>query len=384
MLLLVFALCAAAASEAPGLEKIVVHTPWWPPGSEANAESIGVISGGRVFMTAIMEGAEWSTVEAAFEAELSDVSDIALAAGMATNLSGMVSCLVNAQTGKGARVREVLEASPDWVVPALTVAEMIGEYGGRFKFTLQCLGVTPDLQPTRTLQHGNRSRAVVAAGLMEIAVRAKTATEAVQEAALLATRCAGEEDGLALLLSCSAYVRLGVAGATDAAELQALLSATPVPPALTIVHAPTSDDAAEAPLLSLACTALASRPAAQAKTGVHGPDHSYAVISKQHGLVYASGIPVADANATGSFDSLGALLHLAGTDLSRVLSCRYYMSAVPAEGYPAALFAGFQRTFCVDNPPPPTRAEYVAVAPGAPEGTTLVSQCTAALPAPSE
>ena len=43
-------LAAALASVA----KEVVHTPWWPPGSEATAESVGIVSRGRVFMTAMM------------------------------------------------------------------------------------------------------------------------------------------------------------------------------------------------------------------------------------------------------------------------------------------------------------------------------------------
>ena len=35
--------------------KRVVNTPWWPPGTEKTAESVGIVSGATLFMTGMME-----------------------------------------------------------------------------------------------------------------------------------------------------------------------------------------------------------------------------------------------------------------------------------------------------------------------------------------
>ena len=357
------------------IDKEVVHTPWWPPGSEATAESVGIVSRGRIFMTAMMELKE--TDEKAVDAELSDVADISIAAG--TNLSGLVSCLVNAPANQSARIRGLFTSSTTWPQHiALTVVEMVGEYSGTFPFQLQCTGVQPALHPIRVLAHGTRSRAVEAGGIAELSVRAPSVSAALTAIKELVN---GELDAL---LSCTAFVRSGAEGATDAAELHDALRVTTVPVALTMLHAPTEDDEDESSgaLLSLACTALAERPASGEVSGVSAPGGGYAVVDRKHGLIFTSGLRIADANSTGAFGNLGALLDAAGSDLELLLACRFYLGVLPAAGYPAQLFAGFQRTFCEAHPPPPTRAEYVAPGVGhsSDHASGLIAQCTAALP----
>lgn len=124
--------CLSASNDAV---KHVVHTPWWPPGSEATAESVGIVARGRVFMTGMM--AKNATRKATMAEEIMDVSDIARAAG--TSLSGLVSCMANTGSNQSDDVRQLMEAAlKDDGVPALTVVEMMGEYGGLFAFSLSC------------------------------------------------------------------------------------------------------------------------------------------------------------------------------------------------------------------------------------------------------
>ncbi|CAE7263996.1 unnamed protein product, partial [Symbiodinium necroappetens] len=108
--------------------KKVVSTPWWPPGTEKTAESVGIISHGFVFMTAMMELNE--TLQKTAVQEILDVHDIAVAAG--ANLSDLVDCYVNVPSGRGPVVREaLLSAMPISIQqhpPAFTVVEMPGEY----------------------------------------------------------------------------------------------------------------------------------------------------------------------------------------------------------------------------------------------------------------
>lgn len=113
----------------------VVNTPWWPPGTEDRAESVGLISRGRVFMTAMM--ASNASSDLTFENELSDVKDIAIAAG--TNLSGLVRCLVNAKVNQSDSLRSLVEkALEPYGRPAVSVIEAAGEYYGTFDFSLEC------------------------------------------------------------------------------------------------------------------------------------------------------------------------------------------------------------------------------------------------------
>ena len=118
------------------------------------------------------------------------------------------------------------------------------------------------------------------------------------------------------------------------------------PPALTILHADSADAGSSEQLVSLACSVLEADPRSGAITSARGPEGTYALIDHRHGFVFISGIPIADANDTSAFDGLQALSVDAGSKLSLALACHFYLEAFPEEGYPAALFAGFQRTFC--------------------------------------
>ena len=308
---------------------------------------------------------------------------------------------------------------------------------GRFRFSMQCTAAQPELGPLRVITRGSRARGIiVASSIAELTARAASASAVLDDIVALAGRAAVEggvvegggsipEGGLSQLLSCSAYVRSGAQGLRDASELRTLLNQTTPRPALAVVVAESRDDAhlsvsagwpSTGPeehtggmleevtdsstgeggaLLSLACTALLSQVAAGSGVGVRaGRGDAYAVVDRTHRLVYTDGLQLGVPNASGAFDGLDALLSAVGTDLSRVLACRFYLHAPPPEGYPASLFAGFQRTFCEDHPPPPTRAEYVAatVPEGAvdrllgPDGDAhlaqphVTAQCVAALP----
>ena len=414
-----------------------VHPPWWPPGSEASAESVGIVSRNRVYMTAMM--AYNATAAASAAEDTQDVADIAAAAG--TNMSGLVSCLVNTRRGATAHVRRLFENLLGEAGPALTVVEMMGEYDGAFGFTIGCVAVLPALMPTRVVATTTGSgRAIVDRGnISHFSVRAATANDALTEVATLAEAAvtddvAGKDggfggagaagaagagatgnsvtNGLERLIECTAFVRAGTLGEADAKAVVKALDATRVPPALTVVHAPTDVPGeassvfttyaydgghSEAHGVAIACTALAGHAPEHRKRRVKVGSAGSAVVAD--GLVHASALLTHDVNASSAFDELATLLKSAGSSLDLAIRCRFFLQAPPPTGYPAALFASFQRTFCEAHPPPPTRAEYVAAVPAsviAPTTSTpimvshtlnppsaVLMQCTAALPVDS-
>lgn len=348
--------------------KEVVHTPWWPPGSEANAESIGIVSRDRVFMTAMM--ALNNTTNTTLAEEIQDVADISAAAE--TNLSALVACLVNTKANQSDHIRELMQlglAPYGLPLPALTVVEMIGEYNGRFDFTMSCQAVRPSLLPKKIFKlPGGTAHAVVAAGLVHMTVSASTVALALEQTAALESLAGAvgqDGDWIAQALECSVYVR----SADEAATFRSALSATAVPPSMAIVRAPTSGGAA----LSLSCTSLLA--SLSQKRVVQAGD---ATANVGNGFVYTT-IRAARPNATDAYEKLGELLLAAGSRLEDVVSCHFYMRQQPADGYPKDLFAGFLSTFNQAHPPPPTRAEFVALDLVEPTSEVVV-QCVAALP----
>ena len=91
-------------------------------------------------MTAMM--AYNATALASAKEVVNDVTDIATAAG--TNLSGLVSCLINVRPNQTVRMRHLFEQVLGQHVPALTVVEMTGEYDGMFDFSLSCTAPNDD------------------------------------------------------------------------------------------------------------------------------------------------------------------------------------------------------------------------------------------------
>ena len=122
------------------VQKKVVNTPWWPPGTEKTAESVGIVSHGFVYMTAMMELN--ATLHTTMLQEIHDVQDIARAGG--SDISSLVDCLVNAPKGGAAKVRRAFMAAlPGGVRPALTVVELNGEYGSFFPTSVACVAALP-------------------------------------------------------------------------------------------------------------------------------------------------------------------------------------------------------------------------------------------------
>ena len=59
---------AAVTCAAGTYDKRVIHTPWWPPIPAAAVESVGIVSGELIFMTAMMAADVGVTLEAAVSA----------------------------------------------------------------------------------------------------------------------------------------------------------------------------------------------------------------------------------------------------------------------------------------------------------------------------
>ena len=244
---------AAYLITAASLAKEVVHTPWWPPGSEVADESVGIVSRDRVFMTAMMERKLLKNTSFTLHAELSDVSDIAEAAG--TNLSNLVACLVNTKPNRSASMRVLVEQALGANGPALTVVEMLGEYSGMFDFQLSCEAVLPSVSRRVITQQGGMARAIVAGGIAHLSVTSSDWKSLLERTGALtrAAAAAPTDDWLSSVVECSVFVRT----AEEAAALRSGLSTTAVPPSLLVVAANTSGGAA----LSLMCSALVASTA---------------------------------------------------------------------------------------------------------------------------
>eukprot|EP00435_Cladocopium_sp_Y103_P071824 s46_g38.t1 len=228
---------ASAAAQSRDIIKKVVHTPWWPAGSEKTAESVGIISHGLVYMTAMMEVNE--TLQKTALQETWDVRDIALAAG--ANLTDLVDCFVNAPKGHGDVVKGALmsafpaevQASP----PAFTVVEMPGEYQFVYN-SIMCVANIPDGESKRHTVRKNGLYGVSARGLTfyEGAVAPGTISGAYEETLDIVNRMLPSTGSV--LVDCTAYL----ASIRDAqAVRKAIIEVTGmkgfIQPSLTIVQA---------------------------------------------------------------------------------------------------------------------------------------------------
>ena len=157
---LLLLLVVAGRASSLGPEKQLVHTSWWPPGSEKESEAVGILSRGLLFTTAMM--AVQAKTPAGQAAEVvRDMQDIAAAGN--TSLANVVACQVNCKPGSGSSVRQLFRAAlPNET--AVTVVELLGEYGGLFPFTLKCLFVQSTRLPKTVLRRGQHSIAVAEAG----------------------------------------------------------------------------------------------------------------------------------------------------------------------------------------------------------------------------
>ena len=100
MIMMVFVIPTTVSQSSRA--KVVINTPWWPPGTENTSESVGILSYGDVYCTGMMENNN-STLTS----ELSDVTDILLGANVTTQ--ELVQCLINAPKNRSSEIKKHLE-----------------------------------------------------------------------------------------------------------------------------------------------------------------------------------------------------------------------------------------------------------------------------------
>lgn len=368
--------CAVLSTGAADVAKRVIHTSWWPPGSEKTAESVGIVSYDFVYMTAMMEFN--STLGAEAQAEISDVSDIAHAGGVDVEM--IVDCLINAPLGKAKAARRAFIRalskqvnSSSWK-PAMTVVEMPGEYpGGWFKASATCIAALPPAKDIYPRQQWSLDHAfgVSAQGLLHIeATGASRGTTKNQTAEALRSidklvRAAGGR-GAQDAVDCLAFIQ----DIKDARSVRAAMGVLKQAPALTIVQA-----GLENPRQKVALRCVATVPKGPKATPVITEGPGGAKLANNQ-FVYVEGqFGTLASNGTDALKGLDVVLRSTGTDLSKVVNCLFFLTD---NNLVYNLFNGFQRVFNQDNPPPPTRGEFQGLSECS--KCFVVAKCIAALP----
>eukprot|EP00939_MAST-03C_sp_MAST-3C-sp1_P001289 g1289.t1 len=378
LLLLTIVASLSVGTAAAGVEdnrKAVVYTPWWPP--DNTSESVGILSRGVLFATGMM--ARNANLSSDVSEEIQDVEDIA--EGANTTLGRLVSCWINSPVNRSDAT--LLELTRDLrakvgeneSLPALSVVEIVGEYGGYFREELTCTAVTGDLEPIRRLETRSDSSSATFIRYGGNATKGETRISA-------RTSDTNPSDVLALLRDnldnessvddCLVFVRKATQASVFREVLRRVLETSS--PTLTIV---TSDGLLRGVEYELACVASPSeRPKRRVRISGEGCDHLAmdAVVTDR--FVYTSGIYSNDTNGMSAFDCLGDLLAAAGTSLDMVLNC---VAFIQDETNMQDYFAGFYRVFNQDNPPAPSRTEYVTSSLKG-LGSKVLLKCVSAAP----
>ena len=354
-------------------EKIVLNTPWWPPGTERKAESVGIKTSDLIFCTGMMEQNKTTWRPSDVIAEIHDVSDI-VKAGNAT-LKHLVACLVNVPAHHGNATAAALAfrkglreagGNPDQV--ALMTVPMEGEYGSWFGTSTSCVATTHAAETKHTARavsaSGAATAVVVAAGnLAHVAAESTSvdvATDLLDGAVAPALRGAGVAAGTTALLECTAFVRDADDARAVRDALQGHSPASPAPAGGIVLNpARLFPPPHTAPArVRLRCTATPLTRRTRPRWRYHMRHTS--VRSFRGGR---AGLRFRDrrgaANASDAFARLGELLELAGSSLSLAANCRFFLRDGTAM---KALFGGFFAAFNRDHPPPPARTEYAGVA----------------------
>lgn len=365
---LALSVAAPTANETGDVAKQVISTPWWPPGSEKQAESVGILSYGLVFMTGMMEVN--ATLEASTQQELYDVRDIAKAGG--AGMEDLVDCLINTPKGAAKAIRESFEAAlPVATRPPLTVVEMPGEYVF-CPTSVTCVAAQPDTGAGR-LRRFKRAGAsgVAARGFLHMQGKAGTPGSGAKQEVVEAleaieglVRDAGGA-GLAGLLDCTAFLRR----ISDAAAVRSTFAAAHAEPALTVVQAGLEDTRRS---IVLRCVAAVPGGMSELQE-VRRTQTDSGLATTSDRFIFASGQLGIATNGTDAFQSLERLLKAAGASLSDVVNCVFY---VKETGKVFDLFAGFSQVFNKNHPPPPSRTEFTAMSECA--GCAVVAKCIAA------
>ena len=376
-------------------DKTILHTSWWPPGTEKNSESVGVKSGELIYATGMMErnfssNATWTP--AGLAQELRDVGDIF--ANASANLSNLVSCLVNAPTTKGAAgaVNAALHAigkKSGLKLTAVTMVPMQGEFGGWFGVQLSCLASTAPpskrFATTVTSPSGLTNVTAVAAGsLVHLSVEefVYDGVDIINVELLSAVENAMYTVGAYAswngLLECTAFVN----SEQDAKALRQGLTAAALPaaaPAITTLVL--LDQSATAPTdglrLRLRCTGLVTPGAPKTAVTLPNAPSVRAVVSASTGHVFVSGIDAKSANATDAYETLGEVLTKAGSTADLATKCHFYLRDYASM---QGMYAGFYSYFNEQHFPPPARTEFTRVASEAwCADCPMVVQCDAAM-----
>lgn len=348
----------AAAIGYEDVKKKVLNTEWWPPGTENTTESIGIVSHGLVFMTAMMELDD--SILSSMKLEVSDVNDIAKAGNV--TLEDLVDCYLHARPGTGSAVRKAfIEALPANAKPAITVIETLGEYDWANN-SASCIAA----QPSKVGLHDGLSfgaNGTVAAGGLLFIPGISIDTEGGIEAELSASLTEAERvaGGSEMLLDCIVFVRNPV----DLGKARALIEKRfpeSTGPATSIVQVGLEDHALAVTLKCVA--ALGSTQVSRTRQTTATPRY-----------VFASGQVGNITNGTDAMLAVGEVLKPSGATLSDVVNCVFFVRKLE---YMNDFFGGFYATFNVAHFPPPSRGEFV----GSLECTncTILAKCIAALP----
>lgn len=365
--LLLSLLVVGVVASGGDVAKKVVHTKWWPPGSEKTAESVGIISHGFVYMTAMMEvnfTENWTfDLNASMTQIVFDVRDIARAAGV--DLANLVDCLVNSPKGASGVARATFTAAlhraEKWARPALTFVEMPGEY----QFTNYSASCTAALGPhlPKQWRHGS-TRGMSAHGLLHMEGTRLAGASPRQEVEV-ALASIGEVissaggRGIGSLVDCTAFV----ANISHAASVRNAFSKLPKAPALTIAEAGLQD---RQRAVSLRCVAA---------VGKDMEVERFPEAAAVGGLVFVSGQMDTSTKGLGAFQQLAKRLKAAGVGLSDVVNCLFYTKD-QAKNFD--LFNGFFQVFNTNHPPPPTRGELQGLSECS--DCAVLAKCIAARP----
>eukprot|EP00933_Yihiella_yeosuensis_P082348 TRINITY_DN96203_c0_g1_i1.p1 TRINITY_DN96203_c0_g1~~TRINITY_DN96203_c0_g1_i1.p1 ORF type:complete len:411 (+),score=91.98 TRINITY_DN96203_c0_g1_i1:52-1284(+) len=356
-------LSESLATEVFGVKdtvKRVVNTAWWPPGTEKKAESVGIMSHGFVFMTAMMEMNK--TLHATSIAELSDVRDIARAAG--ADLNDLASCLVNTGRGSAKKMRraflEALPVNARSSPPALTIVEMPGEYPV-FNVSVSCIAALPTASSSGSFSEKRQSISdglaygVSAHGVLHVQGikgfgNVKEAATSTLDSAIGLMRKAGSTQPMRHLVDCTVFLQ----NVSLAGEVRSAFKAAGMNASLSIFAA--GLEVAKA-ALELTCTGVISvRKKEESKLDeLTYFQNSDAVATEKFIFVPAQ----LGKNESGidALMSLETQLQSAGSSLSDVVHCHFFLKD---QNQVFKLFNGFYQVFNVNHPPPPARGEFQA------------------------
>ena len=283
---------ANSAVSVAGPEKIVIHTPWWPAGSERTSEAVGILSRGEIFMTGMMESNH--TLDLQIEQELLDVRDIAV--GGESDMNHVVSCFVNSKyAGSAAAVHQAMaEQTSAFGGAAVTVVESAGEWSV-FNNSVTCRAVQASASDKVVLhgEEGTNDVAVVANNLVHISVEGTDINDALNKTSVFLQEATNSTTSTAAIVDCF----VGVTQLSEAPTVRAAFNTSAIVPTLTIVQVGLVPGAT----VALQCVASLNATDVVVSPQLPAPmDEGFATprAVTAGGFVYVDGVPAADINGT--------------------------------------------------------------------------------------